>query len=231
MPEIIDMAGLPISDRTDPILVANTRSGGMAINSMEQVVSPLTSLWKFRAVLPINTVARARAWRATVAKMEGRFNYLRFRVCDRYRIGRRDIGATYDGSEVPHSDDAFFSDDTGYTLASPASPVQVAAARGATSVRVLASDFAGAMTAGVFFSIADHLYVVTDWALAGDADEFIDIDFKPPLRIAAAEGDTVDFDATAVWVFDADDVGRMPLRLGRFGEVELMLTEAVGRSE
>lgn len=231
MPEIIDMAGLPISDRTDPILVPNTRSGGMAINSMEQVISPLTSLWKFRAVLPINTVGRARAWRATLAKMEGRFNYLRFRICDRYRIGRRDIGAWSSFDPVPHGDDAFFSDDTGYALAAPASPVQVAAARGATSVRVLASDFAGAMTAGVFFSISDYLYVVTDWALAGDDEEFIDITFKPPLRVAADEGDTVDFDAKAVWVLDADDMGRLPLRLGRFGEVELNLTEAIGRAE
>jgi hypothetical protein len=231
MPEIIDMAGLPISDRTDPILVPNTRSGGMAINGVEQVVSPLSSQWKFRAILPINTVGRARAWRATLAKMEGRWNYLRFRICDRARIGRRDIGAVFDGSEVPHSDDTYFSDESGYALASPASPLQVASERGATSVRVLASDFAGAMTAGVFFSVNDWLHVVTDWALAGDDNEYIDITFKPPLRAAADVGDTVDFDAKAIWVFDADDVGKMPLRLGRFGEVELMLTEAIGRAE
>jgi hypothetical protein len=230
MPEIIDMAGLPISDRTDPMLMANTRSGGVAINSMEQVVSPLTSIWRWRIVLPINTQARARSWRAIAARLDGRFNYLRVRACDRYRIGRRDVGAI-DGTSVLHGDDTPFSDESGYALSSPASPVQVAAARGATSVRVLASDFSGAMSSGVFFSIADYLYVTTDWALAGDDDEYIDLTFKPGLRVAAAEGDAVDFDATAVWVLDADETGRMPLRLGRFGEVELNLTEALGRSE
>lgn len=231
MPTIIDLAGLPISDRTDPILVPNTRSGGQSISGMEQVISPLTARWQWRVILPINTVARARAWRATLAKLDGRFNLLRARVCDRYRIGRRDVGATYDGAEVPHSDDSFFSDDTGYGLASPASPVQVAAARGATSVRVLASDFAGAMTAGVFFSISDYLYVVTDWEVNEDDPTMLDITFKPGLRVAADDGDTVDFDAKAIWVLDTDEMGKMPLRLGRFGEVELNLTEAIGRAE
>lgn len=231
MPEIIDMAGLPISDRTDPLLVPNTRSGGVAINGVEQVVSPLTSIWKFRAVLPINTVARARAWRATVAKMDGQFNYIRLRVCDQYRIGRRDVGAWSPSDPVPHSDDTFFSDDTGYALAAPASPAQVSAVRGATSLRVLASDFAGAMTAGVFFSVNDYLHIVTDWELNEDDETLLDITFKPPLRAPVDAGDTVDFDAKSVWVFDTDETGRMPLRLGRFGEVELNLTEAFGRSE
>ena len=230
MPTIIDLAQ-PISDRTDPILVPNTRSGGQSINGMEQVISPLTAIWQWRIILPINTVGRARAWRATLAKLDGRFIYLRASVCDRYRIGRRDVGAWSSSDPVPHSDDSFFSDDTGYGLAQPSSPVQVAAARGATSVRVLASDFAGAMTAGVFFSISDWLYLVTDWEVNEDDDTLLDITFKPGLRVAAEVGDDVEFDAKAVWVLDSDEAGKMPLRLGRFGEVELMLTEAIGRSE
>lgn len=229
MPSIIDLAQ-PISDRTDPILVPNTRSGGQSISGIEQVISPLTARWQWRIVLPINTVGRARAWRATLAKLDGRFNYLRARVCDRYRIGRRDVGAWSSSDPLPHSDNSFFSDDTGYRLAQPSSPVQVAAARGATSVCVLASDFAGAMTAGVFFSISDYLYVVTDWDLNENDETMLDITFKPGLRVDADEGDTVDFDARAVWVLDSDEAGKMPLRLGRFGEVELMLTEAIGRS-
>ncbi|MCY1380615.1 hypothetical protein D9M69_684530 [compost metagenome] len=59
----------------------------------------------------------------------------------------------------------------------------------------------------------------------------LDITFEPGLRVAADEGDLVDFDAKAIWVLDTDDMGRMPLRLGRFGEVELNLTEAIGRAE
>lgn len=229
MPTIIDLAQ-PISDRTDPILVPNTRSGGVSLNGMEQVISPLTAIWKWRVVLPINTARRARAWRTVSAQLDGRFNYLRARVCDQYRIGRSDVGASYVGTQVPHDDDTLFSDDTGYGLVQPSSLAQAPASRGATNVRVLASDFAGGMTAGVFFSINDYLYVVTDWASPDDDDTVIDITFKPGLRSAIDEGDTVDFDAKSLWVLDADDVGKMPLRLGRFGEVELSLTEALGRS-
>lgn len=46
-----------------------------------------------------------------------------------------------------------------------------------------------------------------------------------------SEGDEVDFDAKSIWVLDTDDQGRMPLRLGKRGEVELNLTEALGRSQ
>lgn len=230
MAEIIDLT-LPISGRSDPYLLQNTRSGGMSISGIEQVVSPLTSIFKWSLTLPLNTVGRVRSFRAIMARLEGRGNYLRTRICDRSRIGRRDVGATYDGTEVPHSDDTFFSDDTGYGLAQPSSPVQVAAARGATSVRVLASDFAGAMSAGLFASINDYLLVITDWALAGDDDEYLDVTFKPPLRAAVDEGDLLDLDARAVWVLDSDAGGQVDLRLGRFGDAQLSLTEAIGRAE
>jgi len=227
MPNIIDLSGLAIADRTDPILVPNTRSGGSAINGMEQVISPLTAIWKWRVVLPINTVGRARSWRSIVAQMDGRYNYLRARVCDQYRIGRKSVGATYPGGQVPHSDDTPFSDGSAYALAQPSSAVQIAATRGATSVRLLASDFAGGMTAGVFFSIDDYLYVVTDWT---DDGTNIDVTFKPGLRAPVEEGATADFAAKAVWVLDSDDAGKMAIRLGRFGEVELNLTEALYRA-
>jgi len=227
MSSIIDLSGLAISDRTDPILVPNTRGGGTAINGLEQIVSPLTSIWKWRIVLPINNAGRARSWRAINAQLDGRFNMLKVGVCDQYRIGRRDVGATYPDGQVPHSDDTPFSDGSAYALSQPSSAVQIAATRGATSVRLLASDFAGGMTAGVFFSIDDYLYVVTDWT---DDGTNIDVTFKPGLRAPVEEGATADFAAKAVWVLDSDDAGKMALRLGRFGEVELNLTEALYRA-
>lgn len=229
MPAIVEFT-LPISDRSDPILVPNTRSGGVALNGVEQIVSPLTATWKWKIAFPINNIGRARSWRAIQAQLEGRFGYLRTRICDQYRIGRNAVGAWSALNPIPHSDDAFFSDFSGYALAQPQSEVQASAGRGATSLRIMASDLNGAMSAGVFFSVNDWLYVATDWQLAGNAEEFIDIQFKPPLRTAVTAGDMVDFDAKAIWNADTDDAGRLQLRLGRFGEVELNLTEALGRS-
>lgn len=225
MPEIINLA-LPISDRTDPRLVPISRGGGTSLNGQEQVLSPLTSVWRWKAVLPIHNAGGARSWRAVRAQLKGRWNYLRVRVCDQYRISRASVGATYDGKQVPYSDGAFHSDGTGFKLAQPNAPLLVPAARGATSISLPASAFTGAMSAGLFFSIDDRLYVVTDWEQDGAA---LNLTFEPPLRAAADEGDTADFDAKAIWTLESDDTGTMDLRLGRFGSVELNLVEPLGR--
>lgn len=224
MPIIVDLAQ-PISDRTDPQLMFNSRGGGVALNAMEQVISPLTAVWRWRCVLPIHNAAGARSIRVVKAKLQGRFNYLRTRVCDRYRISRREVGAV--NGEVPYSDSAFHSDGTGFALAQPNTELLSGATRGSTTITALALPLAGAMTAGVFFSINEYLYQVEDWEADGAA---ISIKFSPPLRAAVYEGDTVDFDAKAIWNLESDDTGRLDLRLGRFGAVELNLVEALGRS-
>lgn len=223
MPEIINLSQ-PISDRTDPRLVPNTRSGGIALNGVEQVISPLSSVWKWTAHLPIHNAATARSWRSTRAQLEGRWNYLRMRICDRYRISRRDVGAT-DPGPVPYSDGAFHSDGTGFKLAQPNAPILSAALAGATQIVISAPEFGGAMSAGLFFSINDRLYIVTDWEQ--DGDEYA-VTFKPGLRAAVDEGDTADFDAKAIWRLETDDEGRMDLRVGRFGSVQINLVEPLG---
>lgn len=227
MPTIVDLAQ-PISDRSDPHLIYNSRGGGAALNGVEQVISPLTAVWRWDCIVPVNNAARARSIRVVKSKLMGRFNYLRTRICDRYRITRRDVGAVYDGSSVPYGDGAFHSDGTGFALAQPATSMLVAAARSATSIVVLGSPLAGGMTAGVFFSINDYLYQVEEWETDGVA---MNIVFSPPLRAAAEEGDTVDFDAKAIWSLEADDTGHLDLRIGRFGAVQLKLVEALGRSQ
>lgn len=128
---------------------------------------------------------------------------------------------------MTYSDGVLHSDGTPFALARPNSPVLVAASKGATSVTISASEINGAMSAGLFFSINDYLYVVTGWE---EADGEISLQFRPGLRAAVAEGDEANFDACALWNIDTDDTGRMDLRLGRFGEVELNLTEPLGRT-
>lgn len=223
MPEIINLSQ-PIADRTDPRLVPNTRSGGPALNGAEQIISPLSSVWKWTAHLPINNAARARSWRLTRALLDGRWNYLRTRICDRYRIGRSDIGAVGDGP-VPYSDGAFHSDGTGFKLAQPNAPILAPATRDATTIVISAPELGGAMSAGLFFSINDRLHIVTDWEQDGDEYQ---VTFKPGLRAAVDEGDTADFDAKAIWRLETDDEGRMDLRIGKFASVQINLIEPVG---
>lgn len=253
MPDIVEL-NLCMSNRTDPQLSFNTRSGGLAIDGTEQILSPLSERWTFSAEFPIFNPQHARAIRVAKSKLKGRFNYLLLRICDQYRISRKDVGATYPGSSVPHSDGAFFSDGSGYALASPKSPIMTAAAVNTSRIVVRASDFNGAMTAGVFFDINYHLYHVDDWSfaepsvdgwvlesgewdddgewmtgLAWDAEPAYVLDISPPLREAVTTDDFADFDAKSLWRLASDEEGSLALRIGRFGSVTLNLVEPVGR--
>lgn len=226
MPEIIDMPGtLRVSDRGDPHLSWAGRSAGQALNGVEQVGTPLTARWTWKVVIPVRDAGTARSWRLVKSRLRGRYNYLRMRVCDRYRITRRAVGAVGSGP-VSHSDGSFFSDGSGYAAAEPESTVTVAAAAGATTVTIDAGVVAEAMSAGVFVSIADWLYQVEAFEeTAGD----LALTLAPPLRVAAAAGDAVRFDARALWVLADDDGGAMELALGRFGTLALDLLEPIGR--
>lgn len=225
MVEIVEL-NMRMSDKTDPQLIFNTRSGGPGIDGAEQILSPLSERWRFRAVFPVINATAARTIRRAKAKAQGRFNYIRLRICDQYRISRRDIQAIPPvGDGVPHSDGAYFSDGTGYALAQPRAPITAVAAANASEISVRASDFAGAMVAGVFFSINYKLYLVEDWELVGDS--YV-LQISPPLRAAVTPDDEADFDAVCDWRLESDNEGELTLRAGRFGEVTLNLLEPIG---
>lgn len=225
MVDIVELT-LRMSDRTDPELMFNTRTGGEAIDGTEQILSPLSERWRFTAVFPIMDKASARAIRVAKSKLKGRFNYLLLRICDQYRITRKDIGALGSPDGVPHSDGAYFSDGTGYALASPTTKIMADATDGAGQITVRASDFAGAITAGVFFSINYYLYQVDGWL--EDGTNYI-LDISPPLREAVTTEDIADFDAKCLWRLVGDDEGSLPLQAGKFGMVTLNLVEPIGR--
>jgi hypothetical protein len=226
--DIIDFpASLRITDRDDPFLVPNVRSGGVAMDGGEQVISPLTNRWRWRIVIPIRNKADARAYRTLILRLNGRYNYLRVPTCDRYRLSRKDVGATYPGDAVPFSDDSTFSDGSGFALAQPSAAVTAAGAAGDGTLTVDAAAFAGAITAGVFFAVNDWLYAITDWSDDGSGNYVLTI--SPTLREAVTTADVADFRAPAIWALAADDSGIVSLRGGRLGEAVLDLIEPLGR--
>ena len=227
MPDIVEWS-TPIGDRTDPQLEFNNRSGGVALNGAEQILSPLSSRWRYVISVPANNKARVRALRTVKSKLKGRLNLLRLRVCDQYRINFRDIGLVPTPTGTPHSDETLFDDDVGYSIGMPPAPVVADGAAGTTVVVIDAAIYAAAMTAGVFFSINDRLYQVDDWEL-NDAETEITMQISPPLREAIVVGDEVNFDATCLWQLAADEEGSLNLQIGRFGTVTMSLVEPIGR--
>lgn len=226
MPEIIDFPHtLIITDRTDPILVQANRSAGVAMDGGEQIASSLSQQWRWSILVPVFTKAHARALRVVKTRAKGRFNYLRIRLCDQYRITWRDIGGVAPHS-VPHSDGAYFSDGSGYAYSSPITTAAADAAEGATQVTVAGSVFGGYMTAGVWFSVDGWLYHVDNWTQVGDNYR---LDISPPVRAAITAGDEADFNAVALWTMRTDDEADIELRVGKLGNVRINLSEPIGR--
>lgn len=217
---------LRLTDRADPFLIANTISGGEGMDGSEQVVSALSFRWRWRVSFPVKSAVEVRQLRALRTKLKGRFNYLRMRVCDMYRLTADAIGASYPDDGVPHDDDAPFDDDYGYAASPVHSPVTADAAAGDTTLRVRASDFAGEMAAGLFFSVGEWLHQTEDFEL--DGTDYV-LTIAPPLREDVFAGSIANFDAVALWAFASDDEGGADLRLGKTGVVKLDLIEPVGR--
>lgn len=216
---------LKISDRSDPLLIQNTRSGGVGMDGGEQIMSPLTGRWEWRVAIPIRNETQARQLRVLKSRMKGRFNYLRMAICDQYRITLKDVGGTYPEPGIPHSDDTLFDDDTGYQNG-VTSPVQDDAATNATQITIRASDLNGQLTVGVYFSINEWLYMVDDFEI--DGSDYI-VTIQPPLREPVLAGAEANFSAVSLWAFAADTTGDIDLQIGRFGTAALNLIEPVGR--
>ncbi len=216
---------LKISDRSDPLLIQNTRSGGMGIDGTEQVLSPLSGRWEWRVAIPIRNEDQARQLRVLKSRMKGRYNYVRMALCDQYRITLKDVGGTYPEPGIPHSDDTLFDDDVGYQNG-VTSPIMVDAAAGSTSIEIRASDLNGQMAEGVYFSISEWLYLVESFEV--DGSNYV-VTFQPPLRVAASEGDVANFAAIALWAFVSDATGDIDMQIGRFGTAALNFVEPVGR--
>lgn len=219
MPDIVDFPpNLRITNRSDPTLSFNTRTPGVSIDGSQQIISPLSERWVWNAAIPIMTKEDARAIRIVKSLLKGRFNWLAVRICDQYRITRKDIGA-YGGST--HSDGSTFSDGSTYAKSSPTSPIMVAAEENDTSITIRASDLGGYMTAGVFFSINYFLYHIDSWVL--DGSNFI-LEISPPLRQDVTIEDEANFDAVAIWRAEEDAIP-LELQIGKYGSVMLNLVE------
>lgn len=221
MPEIISWPGnLVVTDRSNPMLVSNTRSGGRALNGQEQIISPGSKVWQWQVQVPIYRQDHIRALSILLDTLDGRYGYLMMRMCDTSRITRREMGAVpFSGPGVPHSDGAYFSDDTGYALAG-GSAVPVGSYNAGASSMLMAGVPA---TGGVPFSINGWMYRVTS------IDDDGVVSFQPPLREAVSTDDEILWKPEVIWRLATDQEGQAFLRLGKFGSVSINLMEPIMR--
>lgn len=190
-----------------------------SVSGFGQVVASDAGIWK---VTFGNLLVRSRsavlAHRAIANLLEGRLNPIVVPLCRGYQPKPDGADDLYDA--VPHSDDAFFSDDTGYV----GRVVDVVTA-GSWAARAVSGfvtvHYAGQIEPGQHFSAGERLYRVRTFDAETGA-----ITFRPPLREAVPSGTNLEFDDLVVRVRLADDAGMdLELALRRFGNPTVQFIE------
>lgn len=202
-------------------LAPRSLAGPSSVSGKTQVVSSDAGIWK---VTLGNVLVRNRdavlAHRAISALLEGRLGSILIPLCRAWQPVPE--GAVEFYGAVPHSDAAFFDDDTGYV----GTVIDVVAAASA-SVRAVSMNvtvnYAGTIEPGQHFSVGERLYRVRTF----DADTGA-MTFRPPLREAVSVGDRLEFDDPVVRCRLQDDGGMdLELAMRRFGSPTVNFIEDV----
>lgn len=214
----------------DWIIDVRGRGGSETVAGNGQVVYGSQPRWV--ATLDFNLIGRSRilAWQAITAKMRGRVNLLRICACDPFQPTFSEMGLSAaqvaeTNTDIPHSDDSLFDDDSGYSQG-PTLP-GVSAARGASSITVNATTINDALQPGHMFSVNDYLYRVTGISGTMAARTYA---FEPPLRVAMLATDVIDLRPHVIVAFDSDMEARARLGSGgKVGTASIAVTEWVNR--
>lgn len=196
-------------------------SAPSSVNGSGQVVSSDAGIWKatFGSVV-LNKRQHTLAWRSIDALLEGRLGTILVPLCRGYQPVPTDTAGLYDA--VPHSDDAFFDDDTGYV-----GRVIDVVTVGSMALRAVSGtvvvNYAGDIEPGQHFSVGERLYRVRSF----DADSGA-LTFRPPLREAVPSGTNLEFDDPVCRMkLATDDAMNLELSLRRFGTPTVNFVEDV----
>ncbi|NGO51607.1 hypothetical protein [Allomesorhizobium camelthorni] len=198
--------------------------GPASVSGFSQVVSSDAGLFKITlGGIIIRSRAEVLAFRAIANLLEGQLNPINIPICRAYQPVPAGAVAAGLYDEVPHSDDAYFDDDTGYV----GTVIDVVAAANA-AVRAVSMtvtvNYAGDIESGQHFSVGDgRLYRVRTF----DADTGA-LTFRPPLREAVTAGDRLEFDNPILRCrLAADDSMNLELAGRRFGSPSVAFLEDI----
>lgn len=219
----------PRAPRFDPAY--RNVSGAAARYGLDQVVASDAGVWKatFSEIIVHQQSGKQRIelWDAIAGLVEGRANALLMPVDVSGRRplpdGVADDDIDYEAG-IPHDDDSFFDDDTGY-LNGWIEVTAAAALRRATTL-VLTKTVCGTIRPGMRFSIEERLYQVKTVVSQTDSAATITINF--PLRDAVAAGSRCEF-ARPVCRMRLITDGEMdlPLQLENYAFPSIGLVEAL----
>lgn len=197
-------------------------SAPASVSGQSQVVSSDAGIWKAMfANIYVKGEARVLTFRAISNLLEGRLGTILVPFCRGYQPVLTEPEGLYE--PVPHSDDTFFSDGSGYVGATvEATLVSGIAARSVSATLDIA--YGGTLQPGQHFSIGERGYRLRT-VVYTDADTAA-ITFRPPLREAATAGTRLEFDDPVVRMKLASDSEMdLELQLRRFGRPTVNFVE------
>jgi len=200
-------------------------SGAAAVSGAQQVVSSDAGIWKAKlANVVVNRRDRVLAFRAIGNLLEGRLGRILIPLCRGYQPKLASIDAGL-RDPVPHSDQALFSDRTGYVSQTIDARLVGSLPLRAVSANIIIA-YGGQIEPAQHFSIGERLYQVRTVTYASPT--MATITFRPPLREAAALGARLEFDDPVCRMrLASDDAMDLELALRRFGNPTVSFIEDV----
>lgn len=211
-------------------LGANVISGGVTNGGYQQRVNTSGGgLWFLELSFNrLRTPDQLKAWRVIQYSSDGGVKPVNVPICDLRQAPRP--GGPF-ASGVPHSDGTPFSDDSLY-----ATPWIVAALAADASARaaVISVTFENDSLplGGEYFSLSygdgyHELHVII--AVAETEPGVFDLTIRPPLRVAHATGESLEFDhPTGTFVLADVNSMSMATEYGKFGKADASFVEYLG---
>lgn len=205
------------------------RSGGTSSTGVDHVIYGSQPRWEGKVSLLLPRKQDVLSWRALYSKIKGRVNLFRFRIVDPHGPQIQGetglISQSNNNPTVPHSDDAYFSDGSGYAY-EPTLSLSSVLAVGTTQITIDASPIGDALQVGHYFSIDDWTYRVVGMYGTESAREY---HFEPPLRRAASSGSSMKIWAEIIAGFEIDLPANPALVVGDVVRTEFKILEWINR--
>jgi hypothetical protein len=196
-------------------IAPRTLAAPASVSGLTQVVATDAGIWvaKFDAI-PVKSRDAILTFRAIATLLEGRLGQVLVPRCAAW--GPRATGTDSDLLDmVPHSDETFFSDDTGYVGRANSIHAAAPAAVRATGITVTII-YGGLIEPGQDFSIGERMYRVRTVTYVNATTATLT--FRPPLREAVTTGTALEFDDPICRMrLASDDAMNLDLAMHKYG--------------
>lgn len=222
LPRTVDFAPMPMANYGPP-----------ATSGLQQVGATDAGFWAATlSEIPLRTADQIREWRYLTTVAQGGLRDIVVGPFDCRQAPRPFAHRGVEATDIPWSDGSSWGDGSLWSQSLIRTTLHANVARRATALAI-DIEIAGPIRRGMYFSIADRLYMVASIPVievaGGDygAGQRLSFAVWPPLRQAASAGAKVEFGKPrATMRLPKGQQGRAAIKAGRSADVSIDLVEA-----